>query len=463
MASTQVGSPSLSRVSTNGSGVQGNFTSGQTRSAISGDGTLIAFDSQATDLVPGDLNGIRDIFVKNRVSEEIERISISTSNVEANGANQWPAMSSDGRFVAFRSSATSLGITPGAGILLRDLQANSLSVVPSPAGGGIPDISDDGRFVIWTSAGGTPTYLTDRQSGSVSLVSILTNDGAVLSNSGNSIVFMAFDGAGAVTDDTNGFQDVFVLQRAPETPPDITAPTASPTQTPPTNAAGWNNADVTVTWNWADNAGGTGIDNTSCATVSGSTTEGDSVMLSETCKDLAGNTGSATHPLKVDKTLPTITPAVAPNANLAGWFNTPVAVTFDCADGLSGIAGCSAPSTLSSEGAGQSIIGVAVDAADNSSSATLVGINIDLTAPTVSAPTFSPIPVGSTTPVSVSAADSLSGVAGGEIYVGADPGAGLGSSMTLEGTTLSSSIGSNLMPGVYPVGVRSVDAAAELE
>ena len=56
---------------------------------------------------------------------------------------------------------------------------------------------------------------------------------------------------------------------------DTSAPTASPTQLPAENGLGWNNTDVTVTWNWSDEAGGSGIDNAACTTSSTSTGEGE--------------------------------------------------------------------------------------------------------------------------------------------------------------------------------------------
>ena len=87
-------------------------------------------------------------------------------------------------------------------------------------------------------------------------------------------------------------------------PIDNLSPTASPIQSPAANIAGWNNSDVTVTWNWADNEGGSGIDNANCTMSSTSSGEGYAILLSATCKDLAGNTGSASYTLKVDKTGP---------------------------------------------------------------------------------------------------------------------------------------------------------------
>ena len=80
-------------------------------------------------------------------------------------------------------------------------------------------------------------------------------------------------------------------------------PAAVATQSPAANGLGWNNTDVTVTWNWSDEAGGSGIDNTACTTSSTSTGESE-ITLTATCKDLAGNEGSASYMVMVDKTLP---------------------------------------------------------------------------------------------------------------------------------------------------------------
>jgi len=84
---------------------------------------------------------------------------------------------------------------------------------------------------------------------------------------------------------------------------DSELPTAVATQLPAVNGSGWNNTDVTVNWNWSDEAGGSGIDNAACTTSSTSTGEGE-VTLTATCKDLAGNEGSASYTVMVDKTLP---------------------------------------------------------------------------------------------------------------------------------------------------------------
>jgi hypothetical protein len=103
----------------------------------------------------------------------------------------------------------------------------------------------------------------------------------------------------------------------------------------------------------------------------------------DTCYDLAGNSYQASNAVEIDKTDPTVSAAVTPAAAGTGWWNIATGaptVTFTCADALSEIASCTAPYTFP-EGADQSYIGTAVDNADNTASATVEDIDVDLTAP----------------------------------------------------------------------------------
>ncbi|MBI5433055.1 MAG: hypothetical protein HZA52_09525 [Planctomycetes bacterium] len=76
--------------------------------ALSGDGRFVAFFSSSTNLVPNDLNGVYDIFVHDAVVGTTERVSLASSGVEGNGASRYAAISGDGRWVAFESKATNL-------------------------------------------------------------------------------------------------------------------------------------------------------------------------------------------------------------------------------------------------------------------------------------------------------------------------------------------------------------------
>jgi hypothetical protein len=150
----------------------------------------------------------------------------------------------------------------------------------------------------------------------------------------------------------------------------------------------WNNTDVTVTWNWTDNPGGSGIDPNHCTGSSTSSGEGANLTLSATCRDLAGNVGSASYTVKVDETSPTVTASLTPASPASsGWYNQSTGaptVSFNCSDALSGLQGsCPADSTFP-EGAKESHTASVSDNAGNSASAGVSGINVDLTPPTVS-------------------------------------------------------------------------------
>jgi Tol biopolymer transport system component len=75
---------------------------------ISADGRYIAFQSNASNLVPDDNNQYRDIFIYNMLTEEIERVSLTSNDEEANGNSYYPFVSADGRFITFDSSASNL-------------------------------------------------------------------------------------------------------------------------------------------------------------------------------------------------------------------------------------------------------------------------------------------------------------------------------------------------------------------
>ena len=68
----------------------------------------VAFWSEATNLVPGDTNGASDVFLKDRQTGSIQRVSISRDGSQANAASYNPTLSADGRFVAFWSEASNL-------------------------------------------------------------------------------------------------------------------------------------------------------------------------------------------------------------------------------------------------------------------------------------------------------------------------------------------------------------------
>jgi hypothetical protein len=148
-----------------------------------------------------------------------------------------------------------------------------------------------------------------------------------------------------------------------------------------------------------------------------------------------------------------------PNAN--GWYNDSVIVTPTCSDDLSGIASCSPPSTLASEGANQRVMSSAVDNAGNAASAATT-MNIDKTAPVITGLSWTNNPKTTLGPATlmVHSSDNLSGVAGAEYFIGdADPGAGHGTPMPANGDAFTAIFGTDLATGVYKINVRVEDAA----
>lgn len=190
---------------------------------------------------------------------------------------------------------------------------------------------------------------------------------------------------------------------------DKTKPTAGASRTPAANAAGWNNTNVTVSFTGSDSLSGIA----SC-TPDVTLGEGAGQSASGTCTDRAGNISdaAAVTGINIDKTAPSISHSRSPAANAAGWNNTNVTVTFVCSDPLSG------PSpggtvTLSAEGANQSASGSCSDQAGNSVSATVGGISIDKTPPSVAAsPAPGPAWYNSAVTVGFAGVDALSGIAG---------------------------------------------------
>jgi hypothetical protein len=160
------------------------------------------------------------------------------------------------------------------------------------------------------------------------------------------------------------------------------APTAS--ATPAANANGWNNSDVTVAFASAGDIGPSGVLSCTASTTLAAETAG--TVVSGTCTDNAGNTSAAAEvTVKIDKTAPAAPGAVvSPPANANGWHNTDVTVSFTAGvETGSGIASCTAPTTLTADTAGTVVSGTCTDNAGNVSAATDVTVKIDKVAPTI--------------------------------------------------------------------------------
>ena len=199
--------------------------------------------------------------------------------------------------------------------------------------------------------------------------------------------------------------------------PDTTAPVANPTQSPAAAPSGWNNSNVTVTWNWSDPSTSSGsisgIDPANCTTSSVSSGSG-TINLSATCKDKAGNTGTATYQVKVDPTAPTANPSQNPAANGAGWNNTDVTVNWNWTftGAIIDTANCTTSLTSSGEGV-LTLSATCKDVALNQRTVPYT-VKVDKTAPLVTVTGVSngaAYEVGAVPTAACSSSDALSGVA----------------------------------------------------
>ncbi|MGZ4618639.1 MAG: TolB family protein, partial [Frankiaceae bacterium] len=100
-----------------------------TAPAVSADGRYVVFTSDAANLVPGDTNDTPDVFVRDRRAGTTTRVSVSNTGAQGNGYSyNAPAVSADGRYVAFVSDAANLvpGDTNGASdVFVRDRRAGT--------------------------------------------------------------------------------------------------------------------------------------------------------------------------------------------------------------------------------------------------------------------------------------------------------------------------------------------------
>jgi Tol biopolymer transport system component len=240
LAQSAGGSPAsgtTERISWAAGGEQTNAES--RRPSVSGDGRLVVFESDADNLVPGDTNGVSDIFVYDRHTSATERVSVRTGGIEANFGSYAPVISADGRYVAFHSSATNLvdGDTNNVSdVFLHDRHTGetgrvSFGALGQPTDGSYhPSISADGRYVVfWSDAPNlvvndtnsrADVFVWDRIDSSVVRASV--SSGGVQGNGhsrhpsisadGHAIAFES-DAANLVANDSNDLKDIFVRDR----------------------------------------------------------------------------------------------------------------------------------------------------------------------------------------------------------------------------------------------------------
>ena len=221
------------RASVSFAGIEGN--QGSHNPSISGDGRIVAFETDSTNMVIGDTNARRDVFVRDLVAGTTTRASVG-AGVQGDDDSDSPSVSRDGRYVAFESRATNL--VPGDGngdydVFVRDLVAGTTTRVSVSSGGVEGDrdsrnaaISADGRYVAFNSGatnlvpGDTDmdwdVYVHDRATGETERISV-TSGGAdangdhfdpQISDDGRHVAFWS-NAEDLVPGDTNGQHDIF--------------------------------------------------------------------------------------------------------------------------------------------------------------------------------------------------------------------------------------------------------------
>ncbi len=161
--------------------------------AISADGRFVAFTSFSKGLINGDTNGTWDIFVKERATGAIVRVSVSSSGTQSDDQSLEPSLSSDGRFVAFMSDATNLvsgDTNKSSDVFVRDRD---------PDGNGVFDEGNATTEIVSVDSNG-------KEGNSASMEPALSGDGML-------VAFSSY-ASNLVANDKNNKRDVFVHDRS---------------------------------------------------------------------------------------------------------------------------------------------------------------------------------------------------------------------------------------------------------
>ncbi len=227
-------SGALERVSGPGGAGVADGAEGSFSPALSAGGNLVAFSSQSPDLVPADTNRTADIFLHDRSEGTTARVSLGNVGEQGNGPSTDPAISADGRWVAFASEATNLVADDANGVsdvFLRDVRQGRTTRIPRPADAESgpacqPAISGDGTTVAYVVHNGgscveegTAAAVFVYRQGATTLVSVAPDgspgDGPswepALSGDGLTAAFSS-DAANLVDDDSNSVTDVFLAK-----------------------------------------------------------------------------------------------------------------------------------------------------------------------------------------------------------------------------------------------------------
>ena len=205
---------------------------------LSASGRFVAFVSGATSLVPGDRNGVTDVFVRDLVGRRTWRASISSSGAESDGPSMKPSISADGSVLVFPSTATNLVPDDRNGVsdvFVRDRAAALTERVSSGTEGEADGaslaalVSADGRTIVFSSDASNlvpaddnwtmDVFVTDRVTEQTSRVSVGPlgespdrSEASSIDGRGRVVAFRSY-APNLVYGDWNGKADVFVFDR----------------------------------------------------------------------------------------------------------------------------------------------------------------------------------------------------------------------------------------------------------
>ncbi len=234
-----VNAGTTTRVSVDSDGNEANGVGSLYSYAFSADGRYVAFESCASNLVASDTNRYCDIFIHDRQSGQTTRVSVDSDGNEANGASSYPALSADGRYVAFWSDASNLVANDTnalSDIFIHDRQSGQTTRVSANSEGKLsyfsrqPALSADGRYLaFWSEASNlvandtnalSDIFVHDRQSGQTTRVSVDSDGNEANGNSrlpslsaGGRYVAFWSEASNLVAHDTYGVHDIFIHDR----------------------------------------------------------------------------------------------------------------------------------------------------------------------------------------------------------------------------------------------------------
>jgi hypothetical protein len=463
------------RYTTNAPPFDGNMGGVQ---GVSNDGRFVVFQSSGGQFIPGVPDGYDKIYVRDLANQTYILASSNIAGEVADSSSFDASMSADGRYVMYGSVANNLdpnrpsfnGFPRPSDQYIKDLQTGTVRTVSTGPNGEYGNarsfagtISPDGTHIVFSSvatnfgysvSGFPNVYVKDITTGQLTFVTGGRNvpgtgvSSGSLSISGDNQHVLFID---AHNNDSVSVQDVMEWDQASGQLTMITIPPAPGTfPAPPHNV-----------------------------TTQALTFDGQAVFSSRTSNLVPNDTNGAGdiffYGRLPDATPPTVSGSLVPAANSVGWNNTTVTVNWTATDADSP-ATTPAPTVVSTEGKNQVITsGPSCDPSNNCAIGS-VTLNIDKTAPTLAIPVWAnnPKPLSGTSSIAtmtVTATDSLSGIAKAEYFIGnTDPGQGNGAAMNVgtirintDGTIsadLSTSFGTDFTtPGRYAINVRTQDLA----